>query len=347
MRCARSVAWSSAGLERDEEDRAGRVGLEVLDVGRSLLGLAVDVLERNLVAIEALADEAEQRRELAKNENLVAFRQALTQDIKERGHLAALRVPEAIRETDEARVTGHLPQARDARQNMGLALLDAVFLDLAKNVLPHLREHRCVDLLLDLWHHALVIEDGFGRQILGDIFLHAAQDIGMHRLPQPGRSLVVTLADGPGVLLLEGSKRPEKARAHEVEEGPHVREAVRERRPGEREAPVAAQTLDPLGRLAVRVFDGLRLVGDDVGERLILEEFKVAEHDRITGDEHLCQSGLFGSLGPIWSVPQHRADDGGEFLDLVDPLLHENLGADDQHLDRRLFPRTREERDRL
>ena len=69
----RQVEAEAAGLETDEEQIAGAVGLETLDNLATLLGFAVEVGIRYSQIVEMPPDIREELGELGKDKDLVAF----------------------------------------------------------------------------------------------------------------------------------------------------------------------------------------------------------------------------------------------------------------------------------
>ena len=106
---------------------------------------------------------------------------------------------------------------------------------------------------------------GLFRQVVDDIRvrLQPAQNKRSGELAQLfGHLGVVFALDGFGEVVAEKARRPQHPGVNEVQDGAHLRQAVLNRRAGQREAVARRQRAHRLGRAGAGVLNRLRLVED-------------------------------------------------------------------------------------
>ena len=178
-------------------------------------------------------------------------------------------------------VVANLLEAHQERQHDALARDAVGRFERCAEVLDRALIERC----LRRAQRAPGLELGLVGQVGNHPFvgLQAAQDVRANQIAQ--RAVVLVLRQAPGEVA-EDLARSEQSGVSEVEDRPQVRQAILDRRPGQRDSRIGLELLD-LPRLpGSRVLDRLRFVDDrqapvDCFERRQANERPVARHHQI------------------------------------------------------------------
>ncbi len=164
--------------------------------------------------------------------------------------------------------------------------------------------------------------------------LEAAQDERRRRSAEPPGSIVVAVAfDGNGEALPERVGRSEEARVQDLHDRPELREAVLDRRPGERDPAGCPDAAGRLGLPGRTVLDVLGLVQHetapvDCGERLdVARDEPVRRDDEVDRGAGRCE---ILSAKPVASVVDVDGQARREAFRLAAPVLHDGHGTDDK-----------------
>ncbi len=169
-------------------------------------------------------------------------------------------------------------------------------------------------------------------QLLGDVFLGAAQHEGLQARAQRGGRALVAVADRQLEAAPERRLRAEQPGLDEAEDRPQVAQRVLDRRTGHREPVVGLQAAHDLGDLRGRVLRVLRLVEHQRAEAEALEVLRVQARQRVRGDDDVVVVQRVVLGGPVAARLQpQRAQRRGELADLVLPGVRHRRRRDDQH----------------
>ena len=207
------------------------------------------------VVVERLADELQHLDELAEDQHAVAAGRRPRCTISR----SALSLPLVVARTrprrlEQARVAGHLTQARERREDLDLAFATPCFSTSLMHLVAHLRAGSAC--------RACCCSSAIGTTISCSIFsgrscatsaLVRRRMNGWMVARSAARSRCRRARSAARSALRTSSSVAEQARRHEVEDRPDLAQAVLDRRAGQREAALA---LEPLGRARGRARAG-------------------------------------------------------------------------------------------
>ena len=328
------VQPGAAGLQRDEEHR-GCPGVEGFHQLRPLFlgGRALQGEAGNMRFVQPGADPVQHGGELGEQKNLVAvFHHGLTQlhaGIQLAGFpLVVLKA--------QVGVTADLPQPGQRCQNLQFSLL------------PVQLFHR--GLHTGAVGFPLLLRQGdpadvffLRRQLLQNLGFPASEQEGLHQPPELGGGLrVLTFYDGLFQLLPEGGVGVEVAAHEEVKQIPQLAEPVFHGGARQHEPLAAVYLLHRLGGQGGRVFDVLGLVQHAAVKFLLGVVPNVLPQQLVGRDPHIRVRAVtqgFPLGGGAKDQPVGQL--GGEFCQLLAPVVDERNGADHQRGFPRGFPGNR------
>ena len=242
-----------------------------------------------------------------------------------------------------------LAQPRERGQHVHLALVEALLLDGLHDLVAAAAQFGQVKFPLLVAERTIApLLDAVG-QILGDVFLQAAQQ----QRTQLGRKPFARDAlGGFGFLAarrlfhrrgIVGHLRArfvgfdklfliaEVAGLDEIHDAPQIEQPVFQRRAGERQAVLGLELLDRLRDLRAGILDELRLVQNHRAEREFLQFLQIAPQQRVVGHNQIVLRNLLAQIVPRRAAFEHQhLQAGREPVRLAPPVVQHGRRADDE-----------------
>ena len=320
------VEADAARLERDQKDRH-LARLELRNhLGAALLGRCARELKKADVLLgQALADDIEHARKLAKQQNVVPAVERAVHELHASVELGAARLVVLV---VQVRVAADLAQLGELGEYLELVLLkliglamlhllgDAVLVGQIELALlaGELRHDRVLDLLGQVGHH---------------VFLNAAQHKRRHERLQASSAVTLGVFDRALKALGKRLARAQKARHQKVEDAPELGQSVFDRRARQGKAHAGGQALGGTRHLRERVFNVLGLVEHHAGKVLLGILVDIAAHKVIRRHDHVMLSHA-GNLHAALRLDTHdgaHVERRRKALQLGSPVVHERRGT--------------------
>ena len=320
------VEAGAARLEGNQED-AALARVEPFGQVLAFLGggVAVQVQGLNALPAQPLFQQAQHRRELGKQQDPPVLLDGLGHQVHQHVFLAG---PAQVALHAQGGMAAYLPQLHDRREDLRPPPVHSLRTQDVVHPRAALVEDGVVDLLLLLRQfavHRVLHQRG---KLVQHVLPQAAHQEGTDAGPQVVPAVAVLVA------LEEAGVGGQIAGQAEIHQRPQLARVVLHRRAGQGQAGPRLQFLDGPGGDGLGVFDLLRLVQDDEVEGDTGQLVDVPPDQRIAGDQGVrrVRGGLAEQDLALGLAALHQGDGKlrGKAAELVDPVVHQRPGGDDQ-----------------